>query len=96
MLLTTGDAWNHGCWPRETHQSLPGWPTGRSDIQTQNCSPSDSSAYDARIVPLQTGEEPSLGVAMHIIETLVLDDAWQRTDTFCPEGEMFHCGVVAR
>ena len=52
--------------------------------------------YDARVVPLQTGEEPSLGVAMHIIETLVLDDAWQRTETFCPEGEMFHCGVVAR
>ena len=40
-------------------------------------------------VPLQTGEEPSLGVAMHIIETLVLDDAWQRTETFCPQSRRF-------
>jgi hypothetical protein len=40
------------------------------------------------LVGLQTGEEASLGVAMHIIEALVLDDAWERTETFCPQSEV--------
>ena len=35
-----------------------------------------------------------MGVAMHIIETLVLDDAWQRTDTFCPDSTMLWPSVL--
>jgi hypothetical protein len=36
------------------------------------------------LVGQQAGEESSLAVAMHLIEALVLDDAWMRSELFCP------------
>ena len=37
------------------------------------------------LVGLPTGEESSMGVAMHLIETLVLDEGWVRSEGFCPQ-----------
>ena len=68
---------------------LVGLPVGRQHPNKNAvCLDRQFALQRTHTVSLQTGEEPSLGVAMHIIETLVLDDAWRRTDTFSPESKM--------